>query len=200
MAVTRAGAGPPLRSSHRTGARLARPRSRHIPDGMQLDRAAPERAEPDYAQRRGDHPDGTSPERTRSDRTQPRRTRSGLTRADRGSVTAETAVALPSVFLVALILVWVLAVVTAQLQCVDAARAGARAVSRGESVAASEAAALQAAPDGSTVTISRSGDFVQVEVAAEVEAAGGLLGFLPTVRVDGVAHTIAEDAVAGAAP
>lgn len=119
-------------------------------------------------------------------------------RADQGSVTAETAVALPSVLLVALMLVWMVALVTAQLQCVDAARAGARAVSRGESVAASEAAALEAAPEGATVAISRSGDFVRVEVAVDVEPAGGL-GFLPSVRVDGVAHALAEDAVAFAA-
>lgn len=181
MAVTRAGAGPPERSSRRTGARVARPRTRHVrPGRTQADRTELDRAQLDRAQL----------DRTQLDRTH----------LDRGSVTAETAVALPSVFLVALMLVWVLAVVTAQLQCVDAARAGARSVSRGESVAASEAAALQAAPDGATVAIGRSGDFVRVEVAVEVEAAGGLLGFLPTVRVDGVAHTIAEDAIALAAP
>lgn len=113
-------------------------------------------------------------------------------------MTAETAVALPSVLLVALMLVWMVGLVTAQLQCVDAARAGARAVSRGESVAASEAAALQAAPEGATVAINRSGDFVRVEVVVHVDPAGGL-GFLPSVRVDGVAHAIAEDAVAVAA-
>ncbi len=123
------------------------------------------------------------------------RSRPAAVRADRGSVTAETAVALPSVLLVALMVVWMVVLVTAQLQCVDAARAGARAVSRGESVATSEAAALQAAPEGATVEISRSGDFVRVEVAVDVEPAGGL-GFLPSVRVDGVAHAIAEDAVA----
>lgn len=122
-------------------------------------------------------------------------------RSDGGFTTAETAVALPSLVLVALMLAWVLALVTAQLQCVDAARAGARAVSRGESTAASEAAALSAAPDGAVVEIRRTGDFIEVRVSADIRPAGGLVGFLPTATVDGVAHAIAEDAVApGALP
>ena len=104
--------------------------------------------------------------------------------------------ALPSVVLVALMLVWVVAMVTAQLQCVDAARAGARVVARGESVAASEAAALQAAPDGARVTITVDGEFIRVEVGVDVKPVGGLLGFLPTVTVDGVAHAISEAASA----
>lgn len=116
-------------------------------------------------------------------------------RCDRGFATAEIAVALPSLVLVALMLAWVVALLTAQLQCVDAARAGARAVSRGESTAASEVAALAAAPRGATVVIIRTGDSIEVRVSADIEPAGGMAGFLPTATVGGVAHTIAEDAV-----
>jgi len=117
-------------------------------------------------------------------------------RLDRGFVTAETAVALPSLVLVALMLAWVLAAVTMQLECVDAARAGARAYSRGESAEASRAAALEAAPDGAAVDISRTGDFIRVTVTVRLEPSGGLVGFVPGVTVDGEAHAIAEDAVA----
>ncbi|MET9110719.1 TadE family type IV pilus minor pilin, partial [Streptomyces zhihengii] len=53
-------------------------------------------------------------------------------RGDRGSVTAEAAVALPALVAFALALVWALMAAAAQIQCVDAARAGARAAARSE--------------------------------------------------------------------
>ncbi|MEV6784646.1 TadE family type IV pilus minor pilin, partial [Streptomyces sp. NPDC051098] len=46
---------------------------------------------------------------------------------DRGSVTAEAAVAVPALVVFAMALVWALMAASAQIQCVDAARAGARA-------------------------------------------------------------------------
>lgn len=106
--------------------------------------------------------------------------------------------ALPSLLLVTLALLWVVGLVNAQLQCVDAARAGARVVSRGETFEASRSAALAAAPDGATVVISRSGDFITVEVAVEIQPAAGLLDLLPGLTVRGVAHAIAEDAIGSA--
>ena len=62
---------------------------------------------------------------------------------DRGFVTAEAALVLPVLVLFATALVWGLMVVAAQIQCVDAARAGARAAARqdsGSSVAAARIA------------------------------------------------------------
>ncbi|OSC53291.1 hypothetical protein B5181_38000, partial [Streptomyces sp. 4F] len=47
--------------------------------------------------------------------------------SDKGFVTAETAVVLPVLVVFAMALVWGLLVVAAQIQCVDAARTGARA-------------------------------------------------------------------------
>lgn len=183
MTLAHAGAGPPVETAAGTGARTARPRTGQV--GRPDVRLSRQLAVGSGRQRRRRRYAPAPPVR-----------RAERPPADRGAVTAETAVALPSVLLVTLMLVWLLTVVTAQLQCVDAARAGARVVSRGESVAASEAAALQAAPEGATVTISRAGDFVRVEVGVEVEAVGGLIGFLPSVHVDAVAHALAEDAVA----
>lgn len=151
------------------------------------------------ARRRGRSPVGGDPP-SRSNAGAGARQSRPRARLDRGFTTAETAVALPSLVIVALMLAWVVALVTAQLQCVDAARAGARAVSRGETTAASEAAALAAAPRGAAVEITRTGDFIRVRVFADIQPAGGLVAFLPTASVEGVAHAIAEDAVAAGTP
>ena len=81
-------------------------------------------------------------------------------------MTAETAVALPALVLVAAALVWALLAASTQIQCVDAARAGARAAARQEPPGVVREMAEQAAPDGARVTVSRQGDLVHVAVAA----------------------------------
>ncbi|MEV6589890.1 TadE family type IV pilus minor pilin [Streptomyces acidicola] len=85
---------------------------------------------------------------------------------DRGFVTAEAAVALPVLVLFAMALVWALLAACAQIQCVDAARAGARAAARQDPPDAVVAMARRLAPDGARVTVSREGDLVHVVVAA----------------------------------
>ncbi|NDZ77329.1 hypothetical protein G3I19_02080 [Streptomyces sp. SID10853] len=55
---------------------------------------------------------------------------SGWGPADRGSVSAEAAVVIPALVLFTMTLVWALTAAAAQIQCVDAARAGARAARR----------------------------------------------------------------------
>lgn len=85
---------------------------------------------------------------------------------DRGFVTAETAVVLPALVLFAMALLWALLAASAQIQCVDAARAGARAAARQEPPNVVEEVARQAAPDGAKVTVSRQGDLVHVAVVA----------------------------------
>lgn len=117
-------------------------------------------------------------------------------RPDHGAVTAETAIAIPSLLVLLMILVWILVVVTAQLRVVDAARAGARAAARGESAAQAAAVAEQIAPAGAAALISRSGDEVRVEVRVQVRPPGGI-PVLPSVMVDAVAYAAAEDAVGG---
>jgi hypothetical protein len=95
---------------------------------------------------------------------------------DRGSVTAETALALPVLVVVLAMAVWVLAAVGAQLRCVDAASGAARAASRGESAAAVDALGRRLAPDGPVVRVEHRGEQVHVTVIAQVRP-------LPAVRV-----------------
>ncbi|MFF6997892.1 TadE family type IV pilus minor pilin [Streptomyces sp. NPDC008313] len=81
-------------------------------------------------------------------------------------MTAEAALVLPALVLFAMALVWALLAAAAQIQCVDAARAGARAAARQDPPQAVLAVARRAAPDGASVTVSREGDLVRVRVVA----------------------------------
>jgi len=92
--------------------------------------------------------------------------------SDRGSVTAEFAVALPAVVAVLAVLLSAVAAATAELRCVDAARAGARAAARGETPSVAVAAAKAAAPSGATIRLQRDGDSVRVEVRGRVSLLG----------------------------
>jgi len=86
---------------------------------------------------------------------------------DRGFVTAEAAVVLPVLVAFTMTLVWAVMAASAQIQCVDAARAGARAAARQDPPGTVMAVALQAAPSGARVTVRREGDLVRVRVRAE---------------------------------
>ncbi|WP_026402943.1 TadE family type IV pilus minor pilin [Actinomadura rifamycini] len=83
--------------------------------------------------------------------------------------TAEIAVALPALVLVTAIVLWAMAAVSTQLACNDAARTGARAAARGESLAAVRALVAEAVPEGSTVTVTRDEATVHVAVSTPVE-------------------------------
>ncbi|MFI1394108.1 TadE family type IV pilus minor pilin [Streptomyces sp. NPDC020681] len=109
---------------------------------------------------------------------------------DRGSVTAEAAVAIPALVVFAMALVWALMAASAQIQCVDAARAGARAAARSEPQAAAVAAARSAAPDDARVTLARAGDLWRVRVEAEAPGPGAL-----TLTLSAEAAALAEDTV-----
>lgn len=117
----------------------------------------------------------------------------GDTARDRGSVTAEAAVAVPALVIFVLSLVWALTAVAAQIQCVDAARAGARAAARSEPAATTLTVARSAAPEGARVTLRREGDLWRVRVEAPAPGPGGL-GL--TLSAEAVAH--AEETVAHA--
>ncbi|WP_308433175.1 TadE family type IV pilus minor pilin [Streptomyces inusitatus] len=99
-------------------------------------------------------------------------------------MTAEAAVALPALVAFTMALVWALTAASAQIQCVDAARAGARAAARSEPHADVLAAARSAAPAGAEVTLRRTGDLWRVTVAAAVPGP------------DALALTLTEEAVA----
>ena len=92
---------------------------------------------------------------------------------DRGAVTAEAALALPTLAVVAAALVALGHVGVAQLRCVDAARAAARLAARGESLSLVRARAEAAAPAGASVVV-RDGRQVVVRVTAPVALPFGL--------------------------
>ncbi|MYU25840.1 hypothetical protein GTY84_29575 [Streptomyces sp. SID8352] len=113
---------------------------------------------------------------------------------DGGFVTAETAVVLPVLVMFALALVWGLLVMAAQIQCVDAARTGARAAARQDPADAVVEVAREAAPRGARITVHREAGRVRVVVVAE----SPMLRALPfTVREEAVA---AVEETAGEGP
>ncbi|SHN31528.1 TadE family type IV pilus minor pilin [Actinacidiphila paucisporea] len=94
----------------------------------------------------------------------PFRGREPAGRDERGYVTAETAVVIPVLIVLAGLLIWGLAAAAAQVACVDAARAGARAAARSEPAADVVEVAREAAPSGARVSTGRAGDLVTVRV------------------------------------
>jgi hypothetical protein len=116
---------------------------------------------------------------------------------ERGHVTAEAAVALPALVLALAAGLWAVAVVTAQLACVDAARAGARAAARGEPAEAVRQEVLRAAPSHASASITRENDLAKVVVSAVVRP--GWAPVLPPVTVTATAYA-ATEATAGGSP
>ncbi|MFD5859058.1 TadE family type IV pilus minor pilin [Streptomyces chartreusis] len=103
-----------------------------------------------------------------------RRDRRPVGGSDRGFVTAESAVVLPVLVMFAMALVWGLLVMAAQIQCVDAARTGARAAARQDPADAVIEVTREAAPRGAKVTVGREGDEVRVVVVAKPPVLTGL--------------------------
>ncbi|MFJ7075726.1 TadE family type IV pilus minor pilin [Streptomyces sp. NPDC098781] len=95
-------------------------------------------------------------------------------RSDRGFVTAESAVVLPVLVMFAMALVWGLLMMAAQIQCLDAARTGARAAARQDPAEAVIELAREAAPRGAAITVGREGDEVRVVVVAKPPVLSGL--------------------------
>jgi len=90
-------------------------------------------------------------------------------------VTAEFAVVLPAVVLVLALSLGALGLALDQIRCVDAARAGARAASRGDSPEAVVLVASRAAPSDAVVSVDTSADFVRVSVVSRPRVAASLL-------------------------
>jgi hypothetical protein len=104
---------------------------------------------------------------------------------DDGTATAEMPVVLPALAVVLVFALWSVAAVTAQLRCEDKAHVAARALARGETSAASVAAARAAAPAGARVIVSRSGDLVVVDVRAVARPPGPWSGALSGLSLSG---------------
>lgn len=109
-------------------------------------------------------------------------------RRDAGYVTAETAVVVPSLVLLLVMALWGVMAAARQIQCVDAARAGARAAARGESPEGVRAAVRSAAPSGTQTRTRRSGELVRVRVRVPLPGPGSL-----TVRVGATAAALDEE-------
>ena len=108
-----------------------------------------------------------------------------------GSVTAETAVALPVLVLVVAVLFGVTRGIDAELSVQDAARIGARAAARGEPAAEVERLAATVAPAGATVEVTHAGGLVDVVVHARIRPMGAAARFLPLLDLS--AHSVAAD-------
>lgn len=107
-------------------------------------------------------------EQTGTPRRSGRRSLRELRQDDRGAVTAELAVALPAVVLVlAALLVVVLAGVS-QIRVVDAARAGARAASAGESDGRVHEIVTRLAGSSASAAVGGDGSWVTVTVRTSV--------------------------------
>jgi hypothetical protein len=108
-------------------------------------------------------------------------------RGDAGMVTAEFAVALPAFVVVVIAALCGVAVVTAQLRCVDAADVAARMAARGDSPAVVRATALAGAPGSAQLDVVTSAQTVTATVRARVSPLG-LTRILPGVVVQ--AHVV----------
>ena len=101
--------------------------------------------------------------------------------------------ALPLLLAVTVGLVWLLAVGAAQVRTVDAARETARAVARGDPVAAAVRRGREVAPPGSAVTVRGDGAEVTAVVVGRVSGPGGLFGRLPGATVSAQAVAAVEE-------
>jgi hypothetical protein len=115
-------------------------------------------------------------------------------RGDDGYVTAETAVVVPSLVLLVGMMLWGLMSAAALVECVDAARAGARAAARGEPEEAVLRTVRSAAPPGARTRMTREKDLVRVTVTARSAGPGPL-----SLPLRGGAVALAEDSL-GPAP
>jgi|tagenome__1003787_1003787.scaffolds.fasta_scaffold20877949_2 Flp pilus assembly protein TadG len=109
----------------------------------------------------------------------------------RGVVTAELALGIPVLLSLTVGLVWVITIGIAQVRMVDAARETARAAARGDSQSAAIAEGHRVA-GGGVVTMATTDGRVVATATDVVSPPGGLLGFLPEVRVEAEAVTSAE--------
>lgn len=123
------------------------------------------------------------------------RTRLRQHRLDRGAYTAELAVAMPALVLLGACCMLGIGYAGASLRCDDATRAGARAVARGEPVAAVEAASKAAAPRQARIQVQRTDEVAEVRCSAQVRLAG-----LRTFQVRSRSVATLEDAPPAEAP
>lgn len=120
-------------------------------------------------------------------------------REDQGSATAETAIVMPVIAVMAVVLLVLGLALSAQLRLEGAARAAARELARGEEPAVAVAAARRTGGADLAVHLSADGEWAQVQVTRTVRAPGGILqGASWHLEADAVAHL--EPQLTGATP
>jgi len=115
-------------------------------------------------------------------------------RAEEGMVTAELAVALPTLVLAGLLAITGVQVASVQLRCLDAAGIAARLAARGEHDDEVSSHAGAAAPRDARVAVRRTGELVIASVAAPVHLLG-LGGLLPAFQISASAAEPLEPGV-----
>ena len=103
------------------------------------------------------------------------RRRDAFPEREHGAVTAEFAVALPAVLLLLALLLAGSAAGITQLRLEEAARAGARALARGDGHAAVDGIVRRLAGDGASAVVSEDGEWIKVTVSARVASPLGSL-------------------------
>jgi Flp pilus assembly protein TadG len=106
-----------------------------------------------------------------------------MRRDESGAVTAETAMALPLIAIFALSMAWLVSIGITDVRAIDAARETARAAARSESTGQAAALGRRVAPDGSRISVSRSGGAVVARVSSPVRGPAGLFGRLADFHV-----------------
>ncbi len=111
--------------------------------------------------------------------------------AERGMVTAETAMVMPVLLALTTALIWMVSLGITEVRCLDAAREAARLAARGDGDLAREITS-RVAPDGATITIADSGDLVTVTVSVSARPEMPLLSHLPAITLSAQAVSAAE--------
>jgi hypothetical protein len=114
---------------------------------------------------------------------------------EQGAVTAETAFVLPSVVLIAILLITGIGWAAQLVRCQDAAGAVARAIARGEDRQAVQALADRVCPDGAELRIVDAGtpDLITVEVVWQADRP--ILTVLPRIQARASADSVLIGAV-----
>jgi hypothetical protein len=122
-----------------------------------------------------------------------------LDHPDAGMVTAEFSVALPAFVLVVIAALCGVAVMTAQLRCVDAADVAARMAARGDPAGLVRDASLAGAPGDSQLDVVATATLVTATVRARLSPPG-LSRFLPSVTIEAHVTDALEPTASTATP
>jgi Flp pilus assembly protein TadG len=107
-------------------------------------------------------------------------------------VTAELALTLPTLAIVLVLGIWLQSAVAVRAQCLDAARAGARAAARGDPDTTIRTRIDAALPPGASVAIGHTGQQVTVTITTRVTPPAGLAALVGAPTVTASATALAE--------